>query len=128
MEAISCKIFTFFISYHLFKCIIPYFSRKFKCFSRSRISITPKACISSMRSIVYHQHEVLYIIKPQAKCTLARDEIQGRNAPLMICTARRAAMQGAKRRNSEPASVYTKPTGTPKARQARFGEPLLRLG
>ena len=25
---------------------------------------------------VYHQHEVLYIIKSQAKCTLARDEIQ----------------------------------------------------
>jgi len=31
---------------------------------------------------VYHQHEVLYIIKPQAKCTLARDEIQGRLAAL----------------------------------------------
>ena len=27
--------------------------------------ITPKACISSRRSLVYHQHEVLYIIKPQ---------------------------------------------------------------
>ena len=26
--------------------------------------------------IGYHQHEVLYIIKPQGKCTLARDEIQ----------------------------------------------------
>jgi hypothetical protein len=45
-----------------------------------------------MRSIVYHQHEVLYIIKLQAKCTLARDEIQGRNAPLMIYTTLRAAM------------------------------------
>ena len=38
-----------------------------------RVPITPKACISSatccgissMRSIVYHQHVVLYIIKPQ---------------------------------------------------------------
>ena len=29
-----------------------------------------------MRSIVYHQHGVLYIIKPQAKYTLARDDIQ----------------------------------------------------
>jgi len=26
---------------------------------------------------VYHQHEVLYIIKPQARCTPARDEIHG---------------------------------------------------
>ena len=33
-------------------------------------------CISSMRSIVYHQHAVLYLIKPQGKCTLTRDEIQ----------------------------------------------------
>ena len=32
--------------------------------------------------IAYHQHEVLYIIKPQARCTLARDEIQGRLAAL----------------------------------------------
>jgi hypothetical protein len=31
-----------------------------------------------MRSIVYHQHEVLYIIKTQTRYTLARDEIQGR--------------------------------------------------
>ena len=54
MEAISCKIFTFFISYHLFKCIIPYFSRGFKCFPRSRISITPKACMESMQSIVWN--------------------------------------------------------------------------
>ena len=27
-------------------------------------------------SLVYHQHEVLYIIKPQVRCTLKRDEIQ----------------------------------------------------
>ena len=54
--------------------------------------ITPKACISStacrcissMRSVVYHQ--------AAGKYTLARDEIQGRNAPLMICTALRAVM------------------------------------
>ena len=53
---------------------------------------TPKACISSatccgissMRSIVYHQ--------AAGRCTLARDEIQGRNAPLMIYTTLRAAM------------------------------------
>ena len=53
MEAISCKIFTFFISNHLFKCIIPYFSRKFKCFPKSRIPITPKACISSAACLRY---------------------------------------------------------------------------
>ena len=46
----------------------------------SRISITAKPCISSMRSIVYHQHEVLYLIKPQEKYTLTRDEIQRRLA------------------------------------------------
>jgi hypothetical protein len=34
----------------------------------------------------------MYGIKPQAKCTLARDEIQGRDAPLMIYTTLRAAM------------------------------------
>ena len=33
---------------------------------------------------VYHQCKALYTIKPQVRCTLARDEIQGRNAPLMI--------------------------------------------
>jgi len=33
-----------------------------------------------------------YIINPQARCTLARDEIQGRNAPLMIYTTLRAVM------------------------------------
>ncbi len=37
-------------------------------------SITAKPCISSMRSIVYHQNEVLHIIKPQ-KYTLMRDDI-----------------------------------------------------
>ena len=92
MEAISCKIFTFFISYHLFKCIIPYFLSGFKCFPKSRIPITPKACISSatccgissMRGIVYHQ--------AAGKYTLARDEIQGRIAPLMIYAALRASM------------------------------------
>jgi len=26
---------------------------------------------------VYHQYEVLYIIKPQVRCTLKRDEIHG---------------------------------------------------
>ena len=38
--------------------------------------------IISSEGIAYHQHEVLYIIKPQEKCTLARDEIQGRLAAL----------------------------------------------
>ena len=37
-------------------------------------SITAKPCISSMRSIVYHQNEVLHIIKPQ-EYTLMRDDI-----------------------------------------------------
>ena len=71
MEAISCKIFTFFISYHLFKCIIPYFSRKFKNFSPTRIPITPKACISSAtccgisstQSVVYHHCERRYSLR-----------------------------------------------------------------
>ncbi len=73
-------------------------------------------CISSTRSVayhqprraayhqprraVYHQPEGLHIIKAErfashqaaGRYTLARDEIQGRNAPLMICTARCAAM------------------------------------
>ncbi|MBQ7358353.1 MAG: hypothetical protein IJW65_06435, partial [Clostridia bacterium] len=31
---------------------------------------------------VYHQCEALYIIKAQVRCTLARDEIQGRRAAL----------------------------------------------
>jgi hypothetical protein len=39
---------------------------------------------------VYHQNKVLYIIKPQGKCTLARDEIQPEG--LMICTMLRAVM------------------------------------
>ncbi|MBE6630611.1 MAG: hypothetical protein E7624_07170 [Ruminococcaceae bacterium] len=30
----------------------------------------------------YHQCEALHIIKPQGKCTLTRDEIQGRRAAL----------------------------------------------
>ena len=46
--------------------------------------------IINSEGIVYHQHEVLYIIKPQVRCTLARDEIQPEG--LMICTALRAAM------------------------------------
>ena len=32
--------------------------------------------IINSEGIAYHQHEVLYIIKPQERCTLARDEIQ----------------------------------------------------
>ena len=48
-----------------------------------RVPITPKACISSCsKGTAYHQCEALYIIKPQGKCTLARDEIQGRLAAL----------------------------------------------
>ena len=47
--------------------------------------------IINSKGIAYHQHEVLDIIKPQARYTLTRDEIQGRNAPLMIyeCISRR---------------------------------------
>ena len=41
-------------------------------------------CISSTRSVVYHQAAERY--------TLARDEIQGRIAPLMIYTLLRAVM------------------------------------
>ena len=33
-------------------------------------------------SAVYHQCEALHLIKPQGKCTLTRDEIQGRLADL----------------------------------------------
>ena len=48
-----------------------------------RVPITPKACISSCsKGTAYHQCEALYIIKPQGKCTLTRDEIQGRRAAL----------------------------------------------
>ena len=51
--------------------------------------------IINSEGIAYHQHEVLYIIKPQGRCTLTRDEIQGRLAALddihdcvvMICQA-----------------------------------------
>ena len=50
---------------------------------RPRMTITPKACISSCSAgTVYHQCEALYIIKAQARYTLARDEIQGRIAAL----------------------------------------------
>ena len=31
---------------------------------------------------VYHQCKALYLIKPQKKCTLARDDMQGRLAAL----------------------------------------------
>ena len=65
-------------------------------FSKQKIAdrlTTPVACISSISQeiayhqgaslvyhpqlvAVYHQHKVLYIIKPQERCTLRRDEIQ----------------------------------------------------
>ena len=38
--------------------------------------------IINSEGIAYHQHEVLYIIKPQERCTLARDDIQERLAAL----------------------------------------------
>ena len=38
--------------------------------------------IINSEGIVYHQCEALHIIKPQARYTLARDEIQGRLAAL----------------------------------------------
>ena len=39
----------------------------------------------------WNHGNAVYGIKPQVRCTLARDEIQGRNAPLMIyeCISRR---------------------------------------
>ena len=40
--------------------------------------------ISSDRRSVYHQHEVLYIIKPQGDARYPRDEIQGRLAALQL--------------------------------------------
>ena len=46
--------------------------------------------IINSKGIVYHQHKVLHLIKPQGKCTLARDEIQPEG--LMICTTLRAVM------------------------------------
>ncbi len=49
----------------------------------ARVKSRRKACISSCSAgTVYHQHEVLYIIKPQVRCTLARDDMQGRRAAL----------------------------------------------
>ena len=67
----------------LFNGIISYFAEQFKSFLQSPLPITPKACISSCSAgTVYHQCEALYIIKAQARCTLARDEIQGRLAAL----------------------------------------------
>jgi len=38
--------------------------------------------IINSEGIAYHQHEVLYIIKPQVRYTLTRDDIQGRLAAL----------------------------------------------
>ena len=40
-----------------------------------RVSITAQPWISPMRSVVYHQCEVLYIIKPQRRYMLKRDDI-----------------------------------------------------
>ena len=54
-------------------------SRREACISSRR-----KPCISSTRSVEYHQ--------AADRCTLKRDEIQGRIAPLMIYAALRAPM------------------------------------
>ena len=75
-----------------FEKIISYFARQFKRFLHSCILITPKACISSMRSIVYHQHEVLYIIKPQENTRWRVMRYKGGFPPLMIYAALRASM------------------------------------
>ena len=40
--------------------------------------------MESDRSSEWNHGNAVYGIKPQERCTLARDEIQGRNAPLMI--------------------------------------------
>jgi len=54
--------------------------------SRAGVALRGDGAFQSRRGRVYHQHEVLYIIrnllryiiKPQERCTLTRDEIQGR--------------------------------------------------
>ena len=48
--------------------------------------------IINSEGIVYHQPEWAVYHQAAGKYTLARDDIQGRNAPLMICTALRAVM------------------------------------
>ena len=57
---------------------ISYVTKQFKSFSQSRVPITPKACISSMRSIVYHPQLVAVYHQTAGRYTLARDEIQPR--------------------------------------------------
>ena len=59
-----------------------------------------EACMESMQSIVYHpqlvavyhQHEVLYIIKPQEDARWRVMRYKGGNPPLMIYAALRASM------------------------------------
>ena len=57
-----------------------------------RIPITPKAWISSRRSLAYHQHEVLNIIKPQENARWRVMRYKGGLPPLMIYAALRASM------------------------------------
>ena len=70
--------------------------------------------ISSMRSIVYHRCNASYIIKAQA---IMHADAWWDTVPKGLMISRSCGT-----------GWYTKPAGTPKARQARFGEPLLRLG
>ena len=60
--------------------------------SYSRVLIAPKARISSMRSVVYHQHGVLHLIKPQEKARWRVMRYKGGTPPLMIYTAPCAVM------------------------------------
>ena len=50
------------------------------------------SCATSRRGRVYHQHEVLNIIKPQENARWRVMRYKGGLPPLMICTARCAAM------------------------------------
>ena len=77
----------------LFNGIISYFAKQFKNFPQSRVPITPKACISSCSAgTVYHQHEVLYIIKSQGNARWRVMRYKGGSPPLMIYASLRAVM------------------------------------
>ena len=66
-----------------------YFTGKSKKGSEIK-SLSQKVYIIRHEVAEYHQHVVLYLIKPQEKYTLKRDDIQPEG--LMICAALRASM------------------------------------
>jgi hypothetical protein len=57
------------------------FSAQYYLFERIALQnlskITPKACISSVRRTVYHQHAVLYIVIAKGDTAPRADDIQG---------------------------------------------------